>query len=600
MAILFYVMELWKSNLHIAFVSGNGADATLEQTAIQNLLETGTRNRGDRLGGPPGQTMYAFPVSDALNYGLMAFIGLFGVGSAFIMNVFNLLTFPLAAMTATYALFQMKISSRVSIFAGVLYAFMSYHFYRGQSHLLLSAYYMVPLGILVAFYIMEGRVVWPLQRSRKPESTHKNKKSVKNLDTPPCKWHLTKDSSGKTFLLSAVFALLISSTGIYYACFAGFFFVVALGVHLCRERRWTLAATGATTMIGLLIFGVFLNLLPNLLYLMQTDETAQIVRSPISADVYGLSLLNLFLPNAGHRLGRLKEIAGMVNRHSPLVNENSTASLGVIGSFGFLLLLAFPLLSRKKKHLRWDSVSSISKMAYTGLLLATAGGFGSLLYWTFFRVIRAYNRISVFLFFFALAAIAFLLDRFFFGPEERVGATKNKVSFFQRRHTAWSILLIPLLLLGLFDQIPRDVNSNYQQAEAFITEQEAFFAQIEEQSPENALIFQLPYIAFPEPDEHHGLGPYAHLDAYLLTDTLRWSAGIMRGYREDEWYRDTSQLPWEDLKAQIFLRGYQGIYIHVPQNPSPELEAQIEALKQDAGANLVTNYAENRLFFSYY
>ena len=75
-----------------------------------------------------------------------------------ILNLFYLLTFPLVTLSAMFVLRQFGISQLSAIFAGVLYSVMPYHFVRGQHHLFLSAYFLVPLAVMVALWIATGKL----------------------------------------------------------------------------------------------------------------------------------------------------------------------------------------------------------------------------------------------------------------------------------------------------------------------------------------------------------------------------------------------------------------------------------------------------------
>ena len=575
--IVFFLMGLGNANWNYTFSPDGGVDMTLEQMGVRNMLETGTRNRSDRLGGPDGQVLYDYPVSDAFNYFIMWIISLFSANAAFVMNVFYVLTFPFAAMTAAYTLCKLKVSGRMSLFGGILFAFMAYHFVRNQNHFLLSAYYMVPLGILLSFRVLEGNLSFSFRKGGR-NTFHRN----------------------SVFLGSVCIALVISSTGVYYAFFAAFFLLLALIKKFFEERKWSRSLTGGIVVMGCILFGGILNFIPLLIYRMQTDETAALSRALPSADIFGLKLLSLVLPNQFHRNEYLRHGAEIVNRSSPLTNENTTASLGLIGTFGLLSLFATPfLVSKKRESPKSELMKESSRFVLAGFILATIGGVGSVMCWTFFQGVRAYNRISVFLFFFCLLAVALIGDRLIFGEHQEIRGREKARSFWQRPKKWLSILLLPILFLGLYDQIPTIAVLDYKLSEARTIEKTQFFTAVEEAAGEGSLIFQLPYVAFPEPEDTRGLFPYSQIEPYLHTTTLRWSAGIMRGYSEDTWYRETANLEWDEMIEEIRTHSYEGVYIQVPPAPDELLQRQIDALIQEAGVNLIRNEQGDRLFFSF-
>lgn len=72
------------------------------------------------------------------------------------MNVFFLLTFPLAALTAFLVMRRLGISAGAALVCASLYALLPYHFLRGETHLFLSAYYSVPLAAYLILAVLSG------------------------------------------------------------------------------------------------------------------------------------------------------------------------------------------------------------------------------------------------------------------------------------------------------------------------------------------------------------------------------------------------------------------------------------------------------------
>src|SRR5262249_9141729 len=128
------------------------------------------------------------------------------------------------------------------------------------------------------------------------------------------------------------------------------------------------------------------------------------------AEVFGLKVAQLLLPTTGHRVPLLADLKARYNATPELlVNENDHASLGLLGSLGFLALLS-GLFLRKRPALNRDLWSGLAVLNAAGLLLATTGAFGSLFNLLIGPWIRCYNRMSVYLAFLAIAALCQLLD----------------------------------------------------------------------------------------------------------------------------------------------------------------------------------------------
>lgn len=584
--ILFAVMNLWKADLNYAFSGGSG-DAALELMGIKNLIETGSRNLSDRLGGLFGQKLYDYPVSDALNYGIMWVISLFTDKAAVVLNVFYLMTYPLAAMSAMWVAMELGISSKLSMVVSLLFPFMSYHFIRGESHLLLSAYYMIPFGLLLAFWVLQDEVTC---------SFHRRDSLWKNI------------RENRKFLLAILLCLMISSTGLYYAYFTCFFISMALIKQVFAARRWNKNTTTGALMLTSIAFGVLMNYMPTFFYHWNGGEhAAALLRPKESATVYGLKLIDLFIPQVYERLDFVRDLVTKFHSAEPLSNENVMVSLGVFGSVGFALLMILPVVCFKKNTLRVRLMKNASYFAYTGVLLATIGGVSSMISWFITSSIRAYNRICVFLFFLALISLAVFMETVIYGraedPELRSsGPAPSKpvclpVRIFRKYRKILVLGLIPVLLLALLDQVPFNSVPSYEANKQADQKIQAYFAECEASVPSGTAVYQLPYVAFPEPVLSYGSGPYAQLAGYLNTRTLRWSYGALAGTSADKWAQAVSMMSAEDMLTEIKKAGYGAIYIDF-QNYPEEQKATADELISLSGGTPVISEDGQRVFIS--
>jgi len=579
--IMIFVMKLWHADINYLFI-GSGGDSVLELMGIQNMVETGSRNLSERLGGIGGQQLYDYPSFDSLNYGIMWIFGLFTKNPAAIMNFFFLATFPLAAMTAMFALLELGISRPVSLFTSLLYPFMPYHFLRNQNHLLLVAYYMVPLAILVVLWLMQGES--DLSLIRRP-SIRESMKANRN------------------FLLSILFCIMISSTGIYYAYFTCFFLLLAIVINIFKVRGWNRnSSTGAIYLLTITA-GAFINYIPTIIYhLSGGEKAAELIRPGESAEVYGLKLIDLFMPTIGHQVDYIRYLVTLFHASEPTANENTTVSLGVLGSLGFLLLLILPIIHFRKQTRRVRIMKDTSIMAYAGFILATQGGVSALICRLLFSGIRAYNRIVVFLFFLALISIAIFIDSCIWGRElvlqKAVPDVKKKRpsvfsrflqnkqvmalgSFIKKRRKWLCIFLVPLLMCALFDQIPNNSVMPYDAYKMQDQATQAYFQKVEASVPQDTYVYQLPFVEFPEPYTSYGTSPYSQLAGYINTKTLRWSYGALGGTSSSDWAQKVSVMPAEEMLAALRDAGYGAIYFDLLNYPDTSL-----ALLKDQLANL--------------
>jgi hypothetical protein len=185
------------------------------------------------------------------------------------------------------------------------------------------------------------------------------------------------------------------------------------------------------------------------------------------------------------------------------------------------------------------------------VLLATVGGFGSLFALLISPQFRSINCISVYIAFLSFFAVALLL--------EKLAHTRWAQS--KRGRRLFYGLLGLILIIGLLDQTTRGFVPPYGQAKAVYQSDAAFINQLEASVPENAMIFQLPYLPFPESPMVGQVGAYDHFRAYLHSETLRWSFGAMRNRDDDVWQRHATVKPLPALINAIAAAGFSGIYL---------------------------------------
>ncbi len=86
-------------------------------------------------------------------------------------------------------------------------------------------------------------------------------------------------------------------------------------------------------------------------------------RSPAEAELYGMKIAQLLLPTDGHRVGALRRFKERYNTSAPFSDgENSTTSLGLVGGIGFLVLLGALFVGRRNSRASGDWFSSVAKL----------------------------------------------------------------------------------------------------------------------------------------------------------------------------------------------------------------------------------------------
>jgi hypothetical protein len=519
-------------------------DALLILPMVKATLEQGSHWRTDRLGAPGVQELHDFPVVDHLHFGMIWLLGRVWSDPVVVFNLFHLLTYPLTVLTAMVVGRQVGLSIPAAGCAAILFAFLPYHQVRGQGHYFLAAYYVVPLTCLLVFWLVRGRL--PFFR---PE--------VEGYRFAP--W--SRDG-----LAAVVLAALTASSGAYYAFFGCAFLVLAGVSAAILFRSWrALASTGLV--IALIVVGGILNHAPAIIHQFRYGANpAPHARQPEEAEEYGLKLTHLLLPISGHNSRVLARIQSAYDSPERLLqNENRTATLGLVGSAGFLALLGTILLPVRKG---WP-LGPLAVLTLFGTLLGTIGGLGAIFAEFVSPQVRAYNRVAVYLAYFALLTACWLPDRILL---TRFGWSR------------WlhGPVFLSLVALGVWDQTgqlwfrPAVADERDRQADAFRADAD-FFARVEESYPQGA-IFMLPFVPYPETFAVGKLSGYDHARGYLHTRTVRWSFGAMKGREVDQWQREVATARTPDLVRRLVVMGFDGVFVDRRGYPPGEAERLLTEL----------------------
>lgn len=509
-------------------------DASFTAVAVRTMLERGWWTAANPMLGAPGAMSLAdYPGADALHYMAMRIIALFTRSVPAIINIYYVATFPLTAAFTMFTLRRLGSSRLMAVVGALMYTLLPYHFFRGEGHLFLAGYYLLPLALLVV---------------------------TRSFDTGrPILFGGTRDATPR-ILLSAPFAvsvcLLIGSSGIYYAFFTCFFLVVA-GVWSCFEARSRRHALSAAVLILLVTLSVAVNFVPSLVYWSQNGRNASAVeRGPIGAEVYGLKIDQLLLPVSGHRVGVLAAIKSAYEAaESSIVIDSSpqTPTLGLAGSLAFVFLLAWLLFGRFRalsfgqeldQRLDW-----LSALTGAGVLLATTGGFGAIVAFVLPQI-RGYERISVYLALFATTALVLVADSVGEYVRQRIG------------NAAAVGVAVVLAVLILLDMTTPSVAPNYADTRMEFRSDASFVSRIGDALPPQASVFELPYTPFPESPPVNKMADYEHFRGYLHSTDLRWSYGAVKGRQDDAWQREVSSLAAPAMFSKLKARGFGGVWVN--------------------------------------
>ncbi len=512
-AILTLIMQLWRADWTVPFAYSK--DALLCAMLAKTVAENGWYLHNPLLGMPGGLSYYDYPFGDALHFALLWLLSCVTRKFGLIVNLFYVLSFPLASLASLFTLRRLGMTWGCAVVGALLYAFLPYHFLRGEPHLFLSMYWVAPLSILVMLWIGDEQGL----RGR-----------------------------GRGAAAALVCALL-GVSGFYYAFFAGFLFLVA-GAEAAVRRKCARPLIAGVALVGLVGCVGLLNVVPNLQYWHGHGQNPSVAhRAPMEADYYGLKVAQLLLPVTGHRLRAQARFKDDYNNTMPMINENDDSTLGIVGSMGFLILIL--CLGLRSTALFPSVLGRLVTLNLFAVLLGTVGGVGSLVALTVLPQIRSYNRVSIFIAFFALAAVLALVDQW--RRQSACDPAKRRLGV---------ALLAFLLFFGLFDQTSASFVPDYAQLNRQYGSDDRFVRDIEAAVPSHAMVFQFPAVPFPEGMTRIDMTDYQQFRGYLHSRTLRWSYGAMKGRGADAWQRNVSMGALPAQVGAISQAGFGGIWVN--------------------------------------
>lgn len=512
------VLQAWRVPLDVPY-SYTG-DSFLNGMAIKGALDHGWVLHNPGVGAPLGQRLHDFPFWDNLSIASMKVLGLAFAEWATVVNVFFLLTFPTVAIAAWLSFRRLGSSRPTATLVAVLYALAPYHFLRGEYHVFLTSYAAVPMACALVVDVVAGRRL--LGSS----------------------WR-----TGRTCFTVAT-VVLVSASVQYYPVFAVILLVVAAVVRFAATLEWRDLGRGAVAAIVVAVL-FLLNLAPNIVFRLQhgtNDSVGQ--RGLHETMAFSLRMIDLYLPLADHRIDALGE---KVQKATPLLGgpmEGGSPSLGFVACVGFTLLLGAALVALLRRRDRPSELSHYAVVTVAAFLIATTGGGAAVFAFVVGSPLRAWNRLSIFIAFFALGAVGWCIDEL-----------RRRVANDERR---WLVAagMVVVGLVGAFDQTSPAfaVTRSHAAVEATWNSDRDFVAAIERELPRGAAVLQVPYLSFPENGPFRGMLDYEPLRGFLHGDRLRFSYGAVRD-RPEDWQPGLRSAPAPVAAVAAAAAGAEGIWI---------------------------------------
>ncbi len=552
-------LRLWRAALRVP-LEYHG-DVLAFSLWVRSVVDNGWYLTTPQVGAPGVLTMHDFPIAETFHLLIFKVMSWLSGDWALLFNLYFLLGFPLITISALAVFRHFGVRFGPALAGSLLFAFLPSRLLKGETHYFLDIFYQVPLAILVMLWVCGDEP--PLLRERDSS-----------------RWFGLEFRRGRT-RAAVLICALTSATGVYYAFFAGVLLVLG-GAWASLERRTVRNALSGLLLCAVIVAGLALQSLPIVAYHRKNGPNPEVsTREHVESEIYALRIAQLLLPVTDHHVPALQRLKDHYDRSAPFRGESSSTSLGIVGSAGFLCLLVLVLLRARRDPVGSDVLRRLAVLNVLAVLVATTGGFGSLFALLVTPQIRGYSRMHVFIAFFSLFAVVLFVDQ--------LGR--------RRRLLAWTLPLA-LVLLGLFDQVTPLAVRPYWHVKREYERDAAFVRQIESTVPAGSMIFELPYVPFPEAGPQPGLrrADYDELRPSFHSRTLRWSYPTMLGRWEDAWVKDTAEQPPGKLIARLADAGFAGIFIDrlVYADNGAAIEAE---LTKEVGAPPLSTADRSSLFF---
>ncbi|MBT9585423.1 hypothetical protein IV102_18925 [bacterium] len=305
-----------------------------------------------------------------------------------------------------------------------------------------------------------------------------------------------------------------------------------LGCLSQRRLRPMIPAVGLCALIS----AAFLLVLAPALRHQGPDQAVLPQRSPSDLAQWSLALDHLLLPAHARSVHPLHPISDRYYQNFPPPPEpNEAPYLGLFAMVGALGLI----LNVWRAH---SYMPHLRGLCWLLFLVGTTAGLGQMFTLIVGTTIRCYNRISFHVAFVALAALTLHLSQF--------------------RWTSKRTALLGLLAtLGILEQILSSPNRHPQEARQSVASDQRFVEQLEQAVAPHAMVWQLPYVAYPESPQAFREGDYGLGRGYAVSRQIHWSWGCLKGNRQERAQAAFSRLPLTRQVSILKETGFAGLVV---------------------------------------
>jgi phosphoglycerol transferase len=549
-----YFLSLWGHNLNVP-INYNG-DTLPILRFIKTISNTGSVFFENRLGAPFEAVFVDYEYfGSSVHYFIMTLIYKISGSVGLAINLYFIMLFPLTSLVSYFAMKNLRINSIAAFFGSLSYTFLFFRLARNIAHLLLSAYTLVPAGIMLLFWLANDEKFFKLQKS-----FFCYKKNIVGI------------------LLIALFSL----SGIYYDFFLAFFLCAILLILLLKNiNDWKQLLFRFAVFLSAIIIPLVLDALPtyiNKFKLGAIDNSSLITRNITDVERYALKIWRLLIPvpDAFHRIPILQKFFSRLHS-GQLFSGESTEYIGILGALGFFVLLVTLISNVKIKATREidnigfhrDNLVILSKLNICGILLASVGGFSFIFANTITYMIRGYERISVFIAFFCIMGACIFVT----------------MIIEMERHKTKKIVFMSLFIVVSVATIINqgrsyDFKGILQNSTISYNNDRRFIGEIDDRLSEDAMVYQFPYVDLFGHRYAEKIGEYGPSIGFIHSNGLKWSYGDFNGRRASLWHNTLSTLSTLDILNVLSIVGFEGVFIDRRAYDQESLEKLENTVKQ--------------------
>lgn len=432
-------------------------------------------------------------------------------------NFYYFAGYIFVALGMYIALRMLQKETWLAAIGGVIYTFLPYHYLRGEQHIYLANYYMVPIACAM--------IIWLLDEQ--------------------------KERNRKFNLICISICVLMGLTDIYYSVFLAIILFFVFIYNLWNKKSISVCFME----LALCVIPFLAIAIENIPYLISwfnhlgNNSNAFVSagdgRTLADLQVYGLRIVQLIYPIQNHRIGLLANFRENLDQYLG-TDESRMVTLGLLMTVG-LVVSVFILLFSNKNDMVTEEIKKYGTLNVFIILVANIGGL-NIFVGLISSSIRCYNRMSIFIAAFSLMTIITILQYVL------------RKGFSDIRKRVVIILGAALVLcLALLDQTPPFSKADYEYNWELNHNTKKLVEEIDLITDDNASILMLPIITEGVSEAKHDMRNYEQFWPSVYSDNLCWIEGTKEEYMN--WANALSVMRTEMILEYSVCEGVEGIWL---------------------------------------